>query len=396
MNLLFLNYIAINGEINRDKCKGVIINTELQFEYRIILEHIIEFVKRYSEVGNYRHSIMLRETKIIEPIEIHKHPDELWNIKEKDIKLCEQIKENPDLFFEKKTIISGKKNRNIVKYRDDEEGVKARNLHEKLDAQLRKKYNPNNFSFAYHKDRRAKDAVELHLSSKGFIKIDIKKFFENIDINRLENKLMIMYDIDKNYKTRIHKIIGSCYCEGRLPLGLCCSPIFSDVYLREFDEKVFRYCNENKLVYTRYADDIMISKETGFNEEEQSEVLNYVKKCLEDEQLVLNDNKTTSVNFGEKYRFVRYIGINIVYRESGNYLSVGKRYIYDLAKDLLEYNKQTLSSDQAVEKNLEQFYLRKEIIGKIGYIRQVEGKRGVKRLYNRISKYMPNMDLEQL
>ena len=51
-------------------------------------------------------------------------------------------------------------------------------------------------------------------------------------------------------------------------------------------------------------------------------------------------------------------------------------------------NEEELSSDM--------FYQRVRLIGKIGFIRQIEGEQGIIRLEERLKKYYPKLDLKAI
>ena len=50
------------------------------------------------------------------------------------------------------------------------------------------------------------------------------------------------------------------------------SPILSDMYLSDFDDRISSELEKDDLVYTRYADDIMISSKTNINQELHSKI----------------------------------------------------------------------------------------------------------------------------
>ena len=120
--------------------------------------------------------------------------------------------------------------------------------------------------------------------------------------------------------------------------------------------------------------------------------------------LILNVKKSVFVTFNSKCNFIRYVGVNIVQGINGNYLSVGKKYIYSIAKEYLKYmdkvnvlnSELSSESDEELEelkKNV--FYRRMAIIGKVSFLKQIEGDKGCKRLKKRLEKYV-DIDLEKI
>lgn len=129
---------------------------------------------------------------------------------------------------------------------------------------------------------------------KGYIlKMDIKKYFENIDRK-------VLYEIiskrikDKKFLSLTRKILDSTKDWDMrhgvsLPIGNYCSQMFANIYLDELD----KYLKEKlRLKYVfRYMDDVVVILET---KEKAKEVLNLVKTFLL-EKLHLELNKKTQI-----------------------------------------------------------------------------------------------------
>lgn len=136
-----------------------------------------------------------------------------------------------------------------------------------------------------------KKCVELHQNNNGFIKYDISSFFNSIDMDILLDAVMNIFSINFAYKKVMRNIISSFYYEGMLPLGLVISPVLSDIYMLKFDQQIIEYCEKKNYKYTRYADDILISKETEFETVEYDEIDDLVIKWLRQLKLKLNSKK---------------------------------------------------------------------------------------------------------
>ena len=78
---------------------------------------------------------------------------------------------------------------------------------------------------------------------------------------------------------------------------------------------------------------------------------------------------------------MKYLGINLVYGETKNELTVGKTYIYQVAKDYLAYLELPVTSEEEKRKK---FYESRRIAGKVAFIRLVEGERGWRLLCRRL------------
>jgi hypothetical protein len=136
------------------------------------------------------------------------------------------------------------------------------------------------------------------------------------------------------------------------------------------------YAAKKGYVYTRYADDILISKKQVFNEKEIIETESKLTDVLKQRKLHLNEKKKQYVTLKESGQHMKYLGINIVFGEDENHLSVGRQYIYSVAKEYMQYLE--------IEDGHDKFYQARRIAGKVGFIRQIEGETGWNKLRQRL------------
>lgn len=135
--------------------------------------------------------------------------------------------------------------------------------------------------FALKRFRKFMADYYKRYGNKGyFVKIDVRKYFENIDHSILKEKLKVLIHDENIFKT-LEKIIDSHNLESNkgLPMGNQTSQSFSLFYLDSFD----RYFKENVQIkfYLRYMDDIiMIIREKWL-----------AQKCLDDAEIKLKDLK---------------------------------------------------------------------------------------------------------
>ena len=164
--------------------------------------------------------------------------------------------------------------------------------------------------------------------------------------------------------------------------------------MKEIDRKICDVVKKHECVYTRYADDILISSKQPISDEEYKEIDQAIKLIVSQSGLATNEKKNQFINFDESHSFFRYIGVNIIHHESGNYVSVGKKYINNVAKDYIVYDKKRKVYDDSSQLSDDLFYTRLKIIGKIAFIKQIEGEVGMERLKQRLYKYDPNVVLD--
>ena len=155
-------------------------------------------------------------------------------------------------------------------------------------------------AFAYVKGRSTIDAVKRHQmnNSKWFAKFDFSNFFGSTTIEYVMNVLVNIFPFSNivRYRTgreALERALSLCFLNGGLPQGTPISPLITNIMMIPIDYKM---CNELKarpenFVYTRYADDLLISSRQSFNCEE---IQNYIVEVLAQKSapFTLNTKKT--------------------------------------------------------------------------------------------------------
>lgn len=399
----FERFISSKFLFSFDAIKNIEISTVLSTDSKNLIYHIIKFIHIYYLYTSLDGVYMMQKPlgSILKDTLSKTQINQILNLSIKDTELINDINQNKKKYFEEITIRKGKKNRKIVKYIDDNNGKKARKIHEKIAKQLMQKYTPNSASYAYQKNKNIKNCASMHITSKAFSKYDIKSFFNSISINRAGKAFMKIFNILDEQKDLVQTLLNSCFWNDELPLGLVLSPLISDMYLNSFDNVIANSITEAGMVYTRYADDILVSSPNTLSDEQYAFIDRLITNELKVCGLSVNKKKTQKINFNSHHSFVKYLGICIVNSESGNYLSVGKEYIYNTAKEYLLYRKENsdfeshrdnMDEIEADKISRELYYKKKEIIGKIGFIKQIEGTRGCDIFTTRLRKYYPEIN----
>lgn len=135
-------------------------------------------------------------------------------------------------------------------------------------------------AFAYIKKRSTRHAVQRHQQneSKWFGKLDLSNFFGSTTIDFVLQQLSMIFpfsEIVKNEygREQLYQAIELAFLDGGLPQGTPFSPLVTNVMMIPIDfalSKQFRSLPDKdgkfqKLVYTRYADDFILSSKYEFD-----------------------------------------------------------------------------------------------------------------------------------
>lgn len=130
-------------------------------------------------------------------------------------------------------------------------------------------------AFAYVSGRSTISAVKRHQQneSKWFGKYDLSNFFGSTTLEFVIKMFSLVYPFSEVVKDEIGKrelenALELAFLNGGLPQGTPISPLITNVMMIPIDYKLtkgFRDFNEQKFIYTRYADDFIISSKYDFS-----------------------------------------------------------------------------------------------------------------------------------
>jgi len=146
-----------------------------------------------------------------------------------------------------------------------------------------KKIKVSKFAKSYTEWVNIKHHVKYHKWAEKVLTLDIADFFWWI-------KYLNIYGIfqDLWYSNSVsNKLARICSLHWNLCQWSPCSPYISNVYMKSFDESVFKYCKDNWIKFTRYSDDMAFSGDF-----DESSLISFVKKSLSGLWLFLNESKT--------------------------------------------------------------------------------------------------------
>ncbi len=130
-------------------------------------------------------------------------------------------------------------------------------------------------AFAYVKKRCTVDAVKRHQKneSKWFGKLDLHDFFGSTNLDFVMKMFSMIFPISEVVKVsegraELEKALELAFLNGGLPQGTPISPLITNVMMIPVDFKlanVLRNFNKQRFIYTRYADDFIISSKFDFD-----------------------------------------------------------------------------------------------------------------------------------
>lgn len=156
-------------------------------------------------------------------------------------------------------------------------------------------------AFAYVKKRSTIDAVKRHQSneSRWFGKYDLSNFFGSTTLDFVIKMFSMIYPFSEVVKEivgleELRTALELAFLNGGLPQGTPISPLITNVMMIPIDYKLangLREYNHQRFVYTRYADDFLISSKYTFS---FKEIENYIISTLKefDAPFTINSKKT--------------------------------------------------------------------------------------------------------
>lgn len=196
---------------------------------------------------------------------------------------------------------------------------------------------PHNAAFAYVKNRAPLDALKKHQrnESKWFLKLDLKNFFPSCNESFIHAQLSQIHPFsqcytDKESQKAIFTVIQGAMLRGGLPQGTPLSPFLTNIIMIPIDYAIHNLCkqfNKQHLVYTRYADDILISSKYNFDFKEVEKQIDAILKRTS--PLQINREKT---RYGSAAGSNWNLGLML---NKDNNITLGYKAKRELKKDLL-------------------------------------------------------------
>lgn len=154
----------------------------------------------------------------------------------------------------------------------------------------------HNNAYAYVKGRECLNALQLHQKngSRWFLKLDLKSFFPSCTADFVVHQLKQLFPLNNPevFTPEIEEWFRQvCFKEGVLPQGAPTSPKLCNLIMIPFDHAIVAQLHkiDHNFIYTRYADDILISNKYDFN---YTEIVKVLENIFKDTPLTINKAKT--------------------------------------------------------------------------------------------------------
>ena len=214
-------------------------------------------------------------------------------------------------------------------------------------------------AFAYVRHRCTIDSIKRHQAneSRWFGKFDLSNFFGNTTMDFVLKQFSMIYPFSEVMKvpqgrSALEKALELALLNGGLPQGTPISPTITNIMMIPIDfalNKGFREFNGQKFVYTRYADDFLVSSRYDFN---VSDVQKFIVDTLAEFGapfhlnatktrygsssgknynlgVVLNKDNQISVGYKKKRQFKAQLSSFVLDTQSGNYWDLESVQVLD-------------------------------------------------------------------
>lgn len=280
------------------------------------------------------------------------------------------------------------------------------NIQKKLAVLLEEVYNSHPAAHGFIYGRSTLTNASQHLNKKCVLNIDLKDYFASITASRIIGLLKSQYlDLPNEVASTIAVL---CTYDNHLPQGAATSPVLSNMISFRLDRQLTNFCKQERLTYTRYADDITFS--TTKRQFPESFI-----KLIGPESVILGDpltaiieanhftinNRKVRLHSGTKAQFVTGVKVNLK-------PNLSRKYVRQLRSMIHAWEKYGLEAAQSQFENEygagNRSFLN-VVYGKLAYLKHIKGHEDLvyRKLYNKAviqdgkyEKVLPVTEIEDL
>lgn len=212
------------------------------------------------------------------------------------------------------------------------------------------------FAKAYKPKTHLIENLKFHKNQAKVFTLDLENFFPSIKME-LAEKVFLELGYSKMVATLLAKL---CTRDKALPQGAPTSPYLSNLIFKEADAVIADYCKQQKIRYTRYADDLSFSGDF-----DENELLDKVTDVVEKLNLRINKSKTKLMT-PDKRQTVTGIVVNDKPQVTFSKRNELRQAMYFIKKFGFE--------EHRVYKEIKQANYLEHLLGRINFVLQINPK----------------------
>jgi RNA-directed DNA polymerase len=212
--------------------------------------------------------------------------------------------------------------------------------------------------------------ANAHVGKKFVLNLDINDFFGSITSKHI-------YKVFRNSPFNFPEQLAAatsllCTYNEKLPQGAPTSPVLSNFVFRQFDEKVFNFCQEFNITYSRYADDLTFStNELAFEITATTTFINQIEKYLSKGNFKLNEEKIC-LRTDKQKQIVTGIKVNKKLNLERHYKKQVRAMLHDYKKNGLEKAAEKYFTKWLPSEKVDAIKFLEILKGKLAFIESVE------------------------
>ncbi|ANH61728.1 reverse transcriptase domain-containing protein [Dokdonia donghaensis] len=208
-----------------------------------------------------------------------------------------------------------------------------------------------------------------HINKNYLLNIDIKNYFPSINFRRVKVVLELAPFNLRNERETIGFLIANLCTHGNsLPQGAPTSPILSNIVTQNLDRKLSKFSNENRIKYTRYADDLSFSSNWNIF---KPTFIKEIEKIVNSENFSLNSKKTRVRSFMQRQEVTGLI-VNTKLNVKREYLQKVRAMLNNWEKGGLYFATSRFKAHQTKsKKNLD---FKEVLLGHLSFLKLIKGE----------------------